>query len=546
MHDWLHKQTAVSPHKLALIIGEQRWTYAELNQMVNAFCGRLQAEGVQPSDFVAGLLPNGFSYVCLVHALARLGAILIPLNTRLTPSELRWQIEHVGAKWLITDENSAGNTKEWSMVNCKLLMVNASWLQVTPLTINHLPFNINHYQSLVFTSGTSGKPKGVLLTFANHFWSANASAYRLGIDPNDIWLSVLPLYHVGGLAVLFRSALYGTAVSLHPRFDPQTISQDLDTNPITLISLVPTMLHRLLPSRTFWPASLRLILLGGAAATPELVEQANTLPRGSVSGKRYSVISEQYSVTSEEPLTINHLPLTINHLPPLVAPTYGLTEAASQVATMLPADAACKPGSVGRPLLFTSVKILDAGGKERPSGEIGEIVVTGPTVMAGYFQKEIRDWRLVLSGAEGLEIKPNLQSPISNLQSPVNTIHTGDLGYLDADGDLFIVQRRSDLIVSGGENVYPAEVEAVLRLHTAVTEACVVGIPDAEWGQRVVAMVQVAEDTTVSPDDLITFCREQLAGYKIPRHIQLVEQLPLTASGKIGRKQVAEALANSL
>jgi O-succinylbenzoic acid--CoA ligase len=157
--------------------------------------------------------------------------------------------------------------------------------------------------------------------------------------------------------------------------------------------------------------------------------------------------------------------------------------------------------------------------------------------MAGYFDKNFR------RGERGEHRETDKKTSALSASSAVNsTIHTGDLGYLDGDGDLWIVQRRSDLIVSGGENVYPAEVEAVLRGHTAVTEACVVGIADAEWGQRVVAMVQVAENATVSPDDLIAFCREHLAGYKIPRHIRLVEQLPLTASGKIGRKQISEQL----
>ena len=514
MYDWLHERTAVSPNKLALIIDDQRWSYGELNQMVNVACAKLQSEGIQADDFVAVLLPNSLSYVCLIHALARLGAILVPLNTRLTPTELRWQLEHVTAKWLISNENFSQTVDELLIVNCKLLMVNEAWLQSTPLTINHLPFIINNYQSVVFTSGTSGKPKGVLFTFANHFWSATASAYRLGMHPNDIWLSVLPLYHVGGLAVLFRSCLYGTAVSLHTRFNPEKINHDLDTNPITLISLVPTMLRRLLQNRTFWPASLRLILLGGAAAPPELVQRANVLPRSSVNGIQWSAISEEE--------------LTTNHSLPLVAPTYGLTEAASQVATMLPADAAKKPGSVGKPLMFTQVKIVDENGAERPSGEIGEIIVTGPTVMAGYFSG---DWRLEIG-----------DSTTTDLQSPISRLYTGDLGYLDADGDLFLVQRRSDLIVSGGENVYPAEVEVILRLHTAVTEACVVGIPDEEWGQKVVAMVQVMDDTAVSPKDLITFCRDRLAGYKIPRQIELVKQLPLTASGKIARKKVGEII----
>jgi O-succinylbenzoic acid--CoA ligase len=529
VQDWLAARVQATPQKVAVIIGEERWRYSELNQMVNATCARLQDAGVQSGDFVAVLLPNGLSYVCLVHALARLGAILVPLNIRLTPAELRWQIDHVLAKWLISDEDFASQAAEWLITNCKLLIVKKEWFEPSSLTINHSPFTINNYQSVVFTSGTSGQPKGVLLTFGNHFWSATASAYRLGLDPDDLWLSVLPLYHVGGLAVIFRSCLYGTAVSLHPRFDLETINHDLDSNPITLISVVPTMLHRLLQSRPHWPASLRLILLGGAAAPPELVAQANALPRA-VNGNPSSVIGNP--ITDHRLPTTDHRPPITDHRPPLVAPTYGLTEATSQVATLPPADAARKPGCVGKPLMFTSVKIVGEDGEERPSNQIGEIVVSGPTVMAGYFDKNL--YRR--------ERGENKTSALSASSAVNNTIHTGDLGYLDEDGDLFLVQRRSDLIVSGGENVYPAEVEAALRQHPQVVEACVVGIPDAEWGQRVVAMVQISPDAAVLPDDLITFCRDRLAGYKIPRQIELVEQLPLTASGKIGRKQIAETL----
>jgi o-succinylbenzoate---CoA ligase len=277
MQDWLAERTQATPDKLALIIGKERWAYSELHQMVNAICARLQETGVQPGEFVAVLLPNGLPYVCLVHALARLGAILVPLNTRLTPAEIRWQIEHVAAKWLLVDKIDP----ELSIVNCEQLIVNETWLTPDPsFTIYPSPFTIHNFQSVVFTSGTSGQPKGVLLTFANHFWSANASAYRLGLQPNDLWLSVLPLYHVGGLAVIVPQRFVRHGRFPPPRFDLDIISHDLDANPITLISLVPTMLHRLLASRTHWPAHLRLILLGGAAAPPELVAQANALPRG--------------------------------------------------------------------------------------------------------------------------------------------------------------------------------------------------------------------------------------------------------------------------
>ncbi len=377
-------------------------------------------------------------------------------------------------------------------------------------TINHLPFTIYHLQAIVFTSGTSGRPKGVMLTFANHFYSAMGSAYRLGTLPDDLWLSCLPLYHVGGLAVIFRSCLYGTAVDLHPRFILEEVNRSLDNKPITLISVVPTMLRRLLQNRDYWPASLRLILLGGASAPAELIREANALPR-------LPVISDRLSVS-------NHRSPTTDHRPPIVAPTYGLTEAASQVATMRPEAAAQKPGCVGKPLLFTQVKIVDEDGLERPSGEIGEIVATGPTVTPGYFS---RDWQLETG---------------ERSQSPIAAIHTGDLGYLDEDGDLWVALRRTDLIVTGGENVVPAEVEEVLGQHTAVTAACVVGIDDPEWGQKVAALVVLTKPGAVTAEALIAWCRERLAGYKIPRLIRFTNQLPQTASGKIARKAARQYL----
>lgn len=490
--DWLAARAHASPHKLALIIGDKQWTYRQLDGLVNQMTAHLAGRGVQPGDFVAALLPNSLDYVCLVHALARLGAVLVPLNTRLTAAELQWQVEHVGCKLVVY---SVETQDEWLMVNSQWLMVNDEWRDEQPLTINHQPFTINHLQSIVFTSGTTGRPKGAMLTFANHFWSATASSYRLGIDPADRWLSVLPLYHVGGLAVIFRSYLYGTAVILHNRFDPDAINHSLDNDSPTLISLVPTMLHRLLQSRDHWPDSLRLILLGGAAAAPELIEKANHLPR-------QSPISNLQS--------------------PIIAPTYGLTEAASQVATMLPEDAARKPGSVGKPLMFTAVTIIDDQGNNLPPGGLGEIVVSGPTVMAGYFDPKTT--RLTTNDYKTTRLK------------------TGDVGYLDEDGDLWVVQRRTDLIVSGGENVYPAEVEAVLRGHTAVSQVCVVGVPHPEWGQQVTAVVQLKPGQSVTEEALLAYCRQHLAGYKQPRRIKFVAELPHTASGKVARQEAAKLM----
>ncbi|MCP5095529.1 MAG: o-succinylbenzoate--CoA ligase [Chloroflexi bacterium] len=506
MTDWLAERTAVSPHTTALIIGEQQWTYRELNTAVSAHATHLHNNGIQPGSHLALLMPNSFATVCLIHAAARLGVVLVPLNTRLTTTELAWQLQQADATTLVVDESFTKIGSELKeKANCQLLIANRQLSigrEPSSFTIHHSPFTIHHsLQAIVFTSGTTGQPKGAMVTFDNHFASAMASAYRLGLQENDRWLSVLPLYHVGGLAVIFRSCLYGTAVILHPRFHLDTINYSLNTYQPTLISLVPTMLYRLLNTRTHWPQSLRLILLGGAAASPELVERANNL----------TINPSTSSGQANSQFTIH---------PSLVATTYGLTEAASQVATQTPANTIKKPGSVGKPLLFITIAIVDENGRCLPNGTYGEIVVSGPTIMQGYYNNPQATEKAIRNGR----------------------LHTGDIGYLDEDGDLWLVQRRSDIIVTGGENVYPAEVENVLRGHTAVANACVVGIPDPEWGQQVTAMIQLHLNHSLTAEELLTFSRDLLAGYKQPRQIRFVNQLPLTASGKIRRKAVTEEM----
>lgn len=495
MQDWLTARAQATPRKVALIIGEQQWNYGELNQLVGAYCAGFIRQGVTAGQHVALLMPNGLAYVCLVHALARLGSVLVPLNTRLTVAELRWQIEQSDCHLLVyADETATVATQSAAESNC--VAVDAAVLRwqserTTPETapkgilLAKTGFLLDAPQAIVFTSGTTGQPKGAVLTFANHFWSATASSYRLGLSPEERWLSCLPLYHVGGLAVVFRSCLYGTAIVLHERFDLDTFNASLERDQITLTSLVPTMLHRLLAIRKGqpWPASLRHILLGGAAATPELLAVARE---------------------SGAP----------------VATTYGLTEAASQVATMCPADVIRKPGSVGRPLMFTTVRIVDESGATLPPGEKGEIVVTGPTVMREYYKNPAATAKTIRTHEQGCDL------------------FTGDIGYLDDEGDLWLVQRRNDIIISGGENIYPVEVEAVLRQHPAVAAVAVVGLPDAEWGQMVAALVECHPNQQVTAAELLAFSRQRLAGYKQPRRLEFTAALPQTASGKIERRSV--------
>ncbi|MDX1993955.1 MAG: o-succinylbenzoate--CoA ligase [bacterium] len=477
-HDWLRVTARARPNGLALITGGQQYTYAHLHQKAEQVARWLHHHGLKAGDFAAVLMPNNAEYVFVIHALARLGAVIIPLNTRLTTEELRWQMQHTHCRFLIYNAQTQARAAALSDLSTTVSIESLPAVPTSDLT-TQTHIQSDQLQSIVFTSGTSGHPKAAMLTWGNHFWSATASAFRLGVLPGDRWLCVLPLYHVGGLAIILRSALYGTAVVLHNGFDLDEIARSLHDNQITLISLVPTMLYRMLEAGIDFPPSLRLVLLGGAAAGADLIERCQRLG-----------------------------------IP--IAPTYGLSEACSQVATLSPQDAARKPGSVGRPLSFTSVRVVDESGVDVPTGGYGEVVVRGPTVFSRYFDNPDANARTLRDG----------------------DLYTGDIGYLDEDGDLWLVQRRSDLIVSGGENVYPAEIERVLKAYPGVADAAVVGLPNAEWGQIVAAAVVLKEGQTLTPDDLIAYSRQHLAGYKQPRRIEFVEALPQTASGKVQRREL--------
>lgn len=486
--DWLAATAAARPDALALIADDVALSFAQLDQAASLMAAHLAAHHIHAGQLVPVLLPNAADAVIVVHALARLGAAIVPLNIRLTTAELGWQIAHIGGQVLLYSPATAETA---AALDHALLRVEidgwADQAQSTHsvrapriLAPSPVQTTTDRLHAIVFTSGTSGHPKAAMLTWGNQFWSATASTFRLGVLPGDRWLCVLPLYHVGGLAILMRSALYGTAVVLHPRFDVEAITRSLHDHRVTLISLVPTMLHRLLNAGGTFPPSLRLILLGGAAADPDLIARSHA----------------------------QGLPLAL---------TYGLSEACSQVATLAPEQAIHKPGSVGKPLTFTTVSVVDDSGTPVLPGDYGEVVVSGPTVFAGYFNAPEATSRALRAGR----------------------LFTGDIGYLDDDGDLWIVQRRSDLIVTGGENVYPAEVERVLKAHPAVADALVIGLPSPEWGQQVAAAVVLKAGQALTEAALIAFARESLAGYKQPRRIIFVEALPQTASGKVQRQGAA-------
>jgi O-succinylbenzoic acid--CoA ligase len=455
--------------------------YGELAARVGGVAQAWRAAGVQAGDGVGLLLASGAAMVTCFHAALALRVTPVMLNTRLTAAELGAQMAAVGCRWLIVDATTEPLAAQIDTPHVRL---HAGTFPSAGDVATH-PLDMDAPAAVMFTSGTSGKPKAALLTVGAFYASATASAARIGTQPDDNWLCVLPLYHVGGLSIVYRSALYGARFALLPRFDAAHVAELMRRGEITLASLVPTMLYRLLDHLPSAPPRLRLILLGGAAPSAELLERAHA-----------------------------------QGLP--VATTYGLTEAASQVATALPDLARRKPGTVGQPLDGTQVQIVDADDHPLPPYAEGEICVRGATLMQGYLNDPAATARALRGG----------------------WLHTGDIGYVDDAGDLFVLLRRSDLIVSGGENVYPAEVEAALKAHPAVAEALVVGLPDAEWGQMVGALVTLRAGEALAEADLLAHVQGRLARYKQPRRLRIVEALPLNATGKPDRGAARDLLGN--
>lgn len=502
--DWLASRARTTPDRLALVAGGREWTFAQLDADATAMAGRLAALGVGPGDRIASLLHNGPVPVLLVHAALRLGATLLPLNVRLGEAELAWQLADAAPRLLVVEELTAACIEQARSAAPLLAFVGIDAASAARLgtralgdvrevaftpRVAHDPDDV---LAIIYTSGTTGLPKGAMLTVGNFWWSAIGSALNLGTARDDRWLACMPLFHVGGLSIVLRAAIYGITVIVQAGFDAEAVNRAIDEQRVTIVSLVSVMLQRTMDARADrqFPPSLRCILLGGGPVPGPLLERCAAMGAP-------------------------------------VVQTYGLTETASQVATLAPEDALRKLGAAGRPLYPNALRILREDGREAGPDEPGEIVVRGPVVMAGYAGRPEATARAIVDG----------------------WLHTGDVGRVDAEGFLYVLDRRDDLVVTGGENVYPAEVEAVLLSHPDVLEAAVVGLPDAVWGQRVVAVVHLRDGAPPfhAGEDLRAHCRSHLAGYKTPREFRLVDEpLPRTASGKLRRGEVRARLANDV
>jgi O-succinylbenzoic acid--CoA ligase len=465
------------PDALALTFKGQRWTYRELDAEVGRWVTALQSRGVTAGDRVALLATNHAAVTQLFFALGRLGAVLAPLNARLTRAELQPLLEDVAPKLTLR----LAGVAERFFPEAETLESFVDGADTTSSSC--VPLRPESPRVILFTSGTTGRPKGAVLSEGNFRASARCSEANLGAHPEPRWLGTLPLFHVGGLAMLTRTAYDGGCLVLRERFDAEDTNRAIDEEGVSHASFVATTLERVLDERKDRPvpATFRLALIGGGPVPAPLLARARAA----------GILSLQ---------------------------TYGLTEACSQVTTEHPDEADGR--TAGRPLPGLEVRILGPEGTPVGPGKEGDIEVRGPTVMAGYLNRPDATSETVRDG----------------------WLRTKDVGMLDERGRLKVLSRRTDLIVRGGENIYPAELEAVLASHPTVQEVAVVGVPDARWGEVPVAFV-ATRDGAPLPEDLGAWCRESLAGFKVPARFLAIEALPRNAMGKVERTVLRQRVA---
>ncbi|HEY4602230.1 MAG TPA: o-succinylbenzoate--CoA ligase [Cerasibacillus sp.] len=476
---WLTQQAFISSHVPAIEMENGiNITFSELQQRSQQTAYQIAAYGIQEGAHVAILSKNDPRMIITIHALSYLGATVVLLNTRLTPAELQYQIDDANVSLLIYHDVFIDKVKQLQIEN-SLSFDEVKRLNIETGVALKEEIRLSDPFTIIYTSGTTGFPKGVIHTYGNHWWSAISSALNLGLSKADKWLAVLPFFHVGGLSIFLKSVIYGMPVYLVEKFNAAMVNEAIREKQVTIISVVTVMLQRLLDDLGVkrYPDTFRGMLLGGGPAPEVLLEQAKE--------KQVPVFQ-----------------------------SYGMTETSSQIVTLSAKDALRKIGSSGKPLLSAQLKIHN-----KTTDGVGEIYVKGPMVTTGYYNNDTANANLFDKG----------------------WLKTGDLGHIDSEGFLYVVDRRNDLIISGGENVYPTEIEHVLEQIPDIREVAVVGRKDDTWGEVPVAYV-VCESEALTEKCIIDYAHKHLAPYKVPKQILFINQLPRNASNKIMRHQLKAML----
>jgi len=486
------------PDREALLYVGRRLTNRELSTRVSALAASLRDRGFGRGDVVALLMNNCSEFLEAAFAINKLGAIFLPLNYRLAPPELAYILKHSGARGIITEIEFLGAVEDIQrrlpgLGEVLVVGLSASDSRAYEPAVEgqlgtRMPtaeVGTDDVQRLMYTSGTTARPKGVPITYGNVLWKVFGHVVEFGINATDRILMSGPLYHVGAFDLPGTGVLYvgGSAVILR-KFDPAEVMKTIEAEHITIIWLAPAMVNSILNMQGLEKvvtSSLRLIINGGEKMPMPLIERIlNTFPNA------------------------------------WMADAYGLTETVSGDTFLDREHVLTKIGSVGKPVVHLDIRVADEAGRAVSTDYLGEVQLRGPKVFNGYWKDPAASAAAFVDG----------------------WFRTGDIGRIDADGFLFIEDRKKDMIVSGGENVASSEVERVLYQHGAVLEAAVVGVADPRWGEVPKAFIVLKPGQSATVEELIELCRSQLARFKVPKSIEFVTELPRNPSGKVLKREL--------
>ncbi len=491
-----------NPDTRALVFEDNAQTYSELAGRVWRLAAALQAQGVCSGDRVGYVGVNHPQFIETMIAAWTLGAIFVPLNFRLTGEELTYIINDAGIHTLVVDDTLRPVVEPVrARLTCRNFVAAESaqdgWLHIDTLIESHQPLDMlvsagQHDTAVImYTSGTTGRPKGAMLTHGNLLWNNLSSGLDISIHKEDITLVAAPLFHIGGLNVTMLGSLQnGCCVVLHRGFDAKQSLVDIERYQCTTMFGAPAMFLFMAQQPAFADtdlSSLRMLIVGAAPVPRSLLD-----------------------IYSKRDVALNQ--------------GYGLTETSPFVSFLTSEHLESKMGSAGKANIMGEVRIADANGDSLAPGEVGEILFRGPNLMKGY-------WNKPQATAEAIDNR--------------GWFHTGDAGYMDDDGFLFISDRVKDMVITGGENVYPAEVESVLFEHVSIREVAVIGLPDEKWGEAVTAVVALNDGSTLTIKELRDFCDGKLARYKLPLHLHQVAALPRNPAGKVLKFELREQLGKS-
>ncbi|MET0804363.1 MAG: long-chain fatty acid--CoA ligase [Acidimicrobiales bacterium] len=488
-----------TPDKPIAVFGDDVVTYRQMADRSAALATGLQARGVGAGDVVGLLSYNSVDFLETIFAANHLGAIAMPINWRLAAAEVAFILEHSQARAFVCDDelldlgDDATDRVDGDLVRVAISTGgHEDWERLTDVrdTTDPVPrvsAGADDLHRLMYTSGTTGRPKGVMITHANLAWKNFAHITELGVTEADVGLACGPLYHVGALDLITTTMIAaGATTVVHRVFDAELVVEEIERSRVTCMWTAPAMVRAILEVPGVEESdlsSVRLIIAGGEKMPIPFIERLRrTFPSA------------------------------------WFADAYGLTETVSGDTFLDRDSTVSKLGSVGRACPYLELEIWDDQGTPVPAGERGEVVLRGPKVFKGYW----RDPEATSTAFAG------------------GWFHTGDVGVKDEDAFVYIVDRLKDMIVSGGENIAGSEVERVLYEHDAVVEAAVVGRPDGRWGEVPVAYVVLAPEATVTPDELIEHCREQLAKFKVPKAVTVIDALPRNPSGKVLKRELRD------